>query len=292
MPLVTAIITTHKRKPELVQRALDSVLAQTYPNMEIIVVDDSPSEFAYREAIKQLVQEKGAQYIAHEVCQGACVARNTGLAAAKGEFVAFLDDDDEWLPPKIEKQIQKIRDGVALVYCGHYVHNSDTNQRKQAITAQKTGNIHGDLLCSNFIGSTSFPLLRTSVLKEIGGFDPQMQSAQDYDVWLRIAEKYEVEFVPDPLVVYYVYSGERISKSYHKKVAGLERIISKNRTYLKKNQKAYWGRHLELAPYYAGNGQLGRSILSWLKAAARCPLELKENLRHLYWIMRIVAGKQ
>lgn len=292
MHLITAVITTHKRAPEFVQRALDSVLAQTYPHMEIIVVDDSPADFEQRDQIKQLVEAKGAQYIAHDVCKGACAARNTGLAVAGGEYIAFLDDDDEWLPEKIEKQVAKFTDNVALVYCGSKVCYSSTNTTVESVTAYRRGSVYAELLKTNFIGATSFPLLRRSSLMEIGGFDIMMQSAQDYDVWLRLAQRYEVDYVSEALAVYYIHTSDRITQNYQKKVAGLERIIAKNQSFLRQNPRAYWGRNMELAPYYAGNGQLGRSILTWVKAAVRCPWELKENLRHLYWIMRIIMGKQ
>ena len=107
MELVTAIITTHKREPEIVERALKSILAQTYKNIEIIVVDDSPESFESRKAVKDSVTRytnQNVKYVQHDECKGACAARNTGLYMAKGEYVAFLDDDDEWLPEKIEKQ--------------------------------------------------------------------------------------------------------------------------------------------------------------------------------------------
>ena len=292
MYLVTAVITTHKRALEFVQRALDSVLSQTYPHMQIVVVDDSPADFEQRDQIRQFVESKGAQYIAHDVCKGACAARNTGLAAAGGEYIAFLDDDDEWLPEKIEKQVAKFTNNVALVYCGNKVCYSSTNTTVESVTAYRRGHVYAELLQTNFIGSTSFPLLRRSSLIEIGGFDIMMQSAQDYDVWLRLAQRYEVDYVPEILGVYYVHPNDQITKNYQKKVAGLERINAKNQQYLKRNARASWGRNMELAPYYAGNGQLGRSILTWGKAAVRCPWELKENLRHLYWIMRIVTGKR
>lgn len=279
---VTAVITTHKREPAVVERALKSILAQTHSNMEVIVVDDSPAEFAMREAVAQMVRGYGVTYIPHEKCQGACVARNTGLSHATGEFIAFLDDDDEWKPEKIALQLAAFEDAdTALVYCGHEVLDETTGLRTVQTHAWRKGRIYGELIVDNFIGSTSFPLLRTAALRAINGFDPLMLSAQDYDVWLRLSEKFSVSYVAEPLVVYHVHAGEQISKSFKKKIGGMERINEKNAAYLKKNRQARWFRNLKLVPMYAGNGQLGKALGCWFKMAFTCPARVKENLRYL-----------
>jgi glycosyltransferase involved in cell wall biosynthesis len=284
---VTAVITTHKREPEIVERALKSVLAQTHPDMEVIVVDDSPAEFSQREAVRQMVQGYGVTYIPHETCRGACVARNTGLARATGSFVAFLDDDDEWKPEKIALQLAAFTDEtIALAYCSHELLDETTGSRTVQEHECHVGRVYETLIYDNFIGSTSFPLLRTAALREIGGFDPLMLSAQDYDVWLRLAEKYAVAYVDQPLVIYHVHAGEQISKSFKKKIGGMERINEKNAAYLKKNKTARWIRTIKLVPMYAGDGQLKKALASWLKMAFTCPGKVKGNLRYLVRIFK------
>ena len=112
MSLVTCAITTHKRKPEIVERAIKSILNQTHKNIEVFVIDDSPSDWEYRNDVKSMVEGYSSQnvtYIPHEKCMGACVARNTALENAKGEYIGFLDDDDEWNPTKIDKMIKAFR---------------------------------------------------------------------------------------------------------------------------------------------------------------------------------------
>ena len=130
--LVTAVITTHKRPPEIVERALKSILIQTYKNIEIFVVDDSPAEYELRSAVKNMVEsyaDRNVTYIAHKKCMGACAARNTGLEAANGEFIGYLDDDDEWFPIKIEEQLKGFdSEDVALVYCGNNVFYESTGE--------------------------------------------------------------------------------------------------------------------------------------------------------------------
>lgn len=292
MELVTAIITTHKRTVEMVERALKSVLSQTYSNIEVIVVDDSPQEFGERLHVKTMVENYGVKYISHTHSQGACVARNTGLAEANGEFVAFLDDDDEWLPEKIEKQIACFnREEIALVYCGSKTKNDITGMLEVRKMECYSGKLYEVLIMDNYIGSTSFPLIRTQALRDIGGFDPLMQSAQDYDVWLRLSKKYEISYINEPLVIYHIHNQERITVNFKKKIAGLERINTKNAEYIKNNRTARWIRTLDLAPMYAGDKQLGKAMEKWFVAVSLCPYEIKTNLIYLYRMIRLAVRR-
>lgn len=290
--LVSAVITTHKRPPELVERALNSVLQQTYKEIEVTVVDDSPADYEFRPAVKDMVesyQSSGARYIAHEKCKGACAARNTGMAASNGEFIGFLDDDDEWFPNKIEEQLKGFdSDDIALVYCGSITRYDATGEEKVRAIPHKKGNIYKDLLRTNYIGSTSFPLIRMSMLKEIGGFDVEMQSAQDYDVWLRLAKKHAVNFVDMPLVRYHFHEGEQITKNPGKKIAGVERIIYKNREAIKGDKQLVWKYCTLLVPWYTKNKQYRKALGAWFKAVFKCPWKFKANLTYLYSFFRIL----
>lgn len=290
---VTAVITTHKREPAVVERALKSILAQTHSNMEVIVVDDSPAEFAMREAVAQMVRGYGVTYIPHEKCQGACVARNTGLSHATGEFIAFLDDDDEWKPEKIALQLAAFEDAeTALVYCGHEELNEVTGSRTEIPHIFEKGRIYESLIHWNYIGSTSFPLMRTAAVREVGGFDPLMRSSQDYDLWLRISQRYGISYVKAPLVVYHIHAGDQISKNFKKKISGMERINEKNAEYLQKNKRARWERTIKLAPMYAGDGRLGKAMKCWLQMAFVCPGKVKENLSYLVKTLKSYSGRK
>ena len=287
---VTAVITTHKRLPEIVERALKSILTQTYKNIEVFVVDDSPEDYELRSAVKNMVEsyaDSNVTYLAHEKCMGACAARNTGLAAATGEFIGYLDDDDEWFPTKIEEQLKAFdSEDVALVYCGNntiYESTGKIEERKSLFTRE---NIYEKLMYSNFIGSTSFPLLRTSALKKIGGFDLEMQSAQDYDVWVRIAKEFKVNFVAKPLVLYHFHEGDQITKNPAKKIAGLERIIYKNSDFLNKSRNAYWINYMSLIQWYVKAGNRRKAFYIWLKTVFKAPLKVMENLKFLYSIIK------
>ncbi|MBR0256396.1 MAG: glycosyltransferase family 2 protein, partial [Synergistaceae bacterium] len=134
--MILAAITTHKRPPEMVERALKSVIAQTYTDWNLVVVDDSPADWELRGDVRKMVEgyaEKDSRirYVAHERNYGAQRARNTalGIAVNEGfEFIAYLDDDDEWLPEKLERQLEVFMGrgkDTALVYSRSYVAEHD-----------------------------------------------------------------------------------------------------------------------------------------------------------------------
>lgn len=286
--MVSAIITTYKRDLDTLRRAINSVINQTYKDLELIVVDDSPDTYEKRTEIREYVTsitEIPILYIQHERNMGACVARNTGIDHARGEYIAFLDDDDEWLSEKTEKQIKLFREGIGLVYCGSQTMNDDTGSVEVKENDFHNGSIFDSLIIENYIGSTSFPLLRKDILLEIGKFDPEMKSAQDYDVWLRIARKYNVEYVSEPLVVYHIHSGEQISKNANNKIQGLERLIQKNMDYLQDHKEVLGLRVLKVTPYYASKGKK-KALKMWLKGAMMRPLKLKSNFYYFFSIIK------
>lgn len=289
--LVSVIITTYCRPVQMLLRAVNSVRNQTYQNLEIIVVDDSPEEYSERENVRQFVlslNDDRIRYIAHEKNRGACAARNTGIVAANGKYIAFLDDDDEWLEDKISEQVSVIEacdDQTALVYCNTYCARDSSGKWEKEEHELLAGYVYDKLILSNFIGSTSYPLIRTEALRQIGCFDPLMKSAQDYDVWLRISQKYKIAYTEKVLAVYHTYKGERISLNPKNKISGLERLKEKNIAYIEKNANAYWYRTIKIAPFYAANNQMGKAIGCWLRAITKKPFSIIKNLKYLRLVL-------
>lgn len=289
--IVSVIITTYCRPVQMLMRALNSARNQTYQNLEIIIVDDSPEDYSERKDVSQFVlslNDNRIKYIAHEKNSGACVARNTGLAAANGKYIAFLDDDDEWLEDKISEQVSVIEecdDQTALVYCNTCRISDSSEQWINEERELLAGYVYEKLILSNFIGSTSFPLIKTEVLRQIGGFDPLMKSAQDYDVWLRISQKYKVAYTEKVLAVYHTHQGECITVNPKNKISGLERLHEKNIDYIKTNANAYWYRTIKIAPFYAADNQMGKAIGCWFQAVMKKPFRFKGNLKYLYFIL-------
>lgn len=292
--MISVIITTYKRPKAIVERAINTVINQSYSNWELIIVDDSPSDFNERQNIEQMVgsltlSDSRIRYIKHERNMGACAARNTGLSASKGEYIAYLDDDDEWANNKLEVMYKKISEcsgKVALIYCGSIYVNDDTNVKRIKPTIYKKGKVFDDLIMRNFIGGTSFPLIRTSALREIGGFDEKMKASQDLDVWLRLAELYEVDYVTENLVIYHLHEGEQISTSPRNRIAGMQRKLAKHNAYLQSHNLQYNICTMDLAFAYAFAGKITESFRTWCKAVAIMPANVLQNTKALFRIAK------
>lgn len=276
--LVSVIIPTYKREVEMVDRAVQSVLTQTYESLEIILVDDSPSDFEGRVAIENYVSQLDddrVRLVQHEVNKGANVARNTGIKMAEGEFVAFLDDDDEWLPLKLEEQIKKFNDPMTgLVYSPYYVVKNDKAYKRK--TPLEKGDIFDVLLRSdNFIGSTSCVMIRKSCIDDVGMFDEQLPSAQDYELYLRLSRKYKVNVTEEPLMLYYEHEGERISGNPQKKLEARKYIYEKYKDEISRHPKINSDKHLMIAYGYHYAGDVRSKWKHWFTALKIYPAPSK-----------------
>ena len=289
-PLVSAIITTHNREPAMVLRAVNSVLGQTYQNIELIVVDDSSPSFAQRVAVEQSVRSVSDDilYLKHEVCQGACAARNTGLSHARGYYIGFLDDDDEWLPTKIEEQIKGFVDeNTALVY-GRIIYFDEKHNRQHIWNSRgKSGYIFEELIKTNYIGTTSSPLIKKECIEAVGGFDVQMESSQDYELYLRLALKYPVQLIDIPLLKCHFHSGKRISSDDEIRVKGIERILSKYAEYFNADNEAWYSRGSMLIPHYLKVFGRKKALALWISCVKKCPGKISDNYSLL---VKILSG--
>ena len=287
-PLVSAIITTHNREPELVQRAVRSVLNQTYQGIELIVVDDSAPSFAWRAEVEQAVRSlsEGILYLKHETCRGACAARNTGLGHARGTFVGFLDDDDEWMPTKVEEQLKGFADeNTAIVYSQVIYVREDPHTEKLGSPRTESGYIFEKLLRFNFIGPTSGPLLRKACVDAVGGFDEQMASSQDYDLWLRLTRKYPVQLVDLPLLRCHFHAGKRILSDDEKRIKGIELILSKYADDFSKDNEAWYSRGSMLVPHYLRVYGRKKALGLWSTCVKKCPGKIPGNFELLKMIL-------
>lgn len=235
-PLVSVVIPTKDRWKYL-ERAIASVLNQTVAPAEIIVVDDASSEDDG--ARIQGIFGSQIRLLRHDISQGGPAARNTGWKAVKHTFVAFLDDDDLWLPDKLERQLSLMnledKQVVDLVFCGEALVSNDKIVR--TLPANWRADSAQEMLFRNVVGGTSTSLVRKDCLIDCGGFDVALPSCQDWDLWLRISRKYRVDCVPS-ILVHRTIHGEQISSTLERRISGRKLFLQKHWKLLADNPEA------------------------------------------------------
>lgn len=290
-PIVTVIVTTYQREPSLVVRAVSSVCNQTYRNLEIIVVDDSPEGYAERMNVHEAVKKIGdprITYLFNEKNIGACASRNRAIENSSGEFIMYVDDDDELLEPCVEKRLEKFTDPkVGLVYSDCFTVDEEKNETKRTNQAKHAGMVFDALIEENFI--YAFPTVRRECFEACGMFDIKMRAAQDYEMWLRIAEKYQVDYVDEPLAIVHLHTGERISTNPAKKVEGLERLNEIYAEYLAAHPAAFYIRTIKLIPFYIRMGDRKSARKAFFRAVRVRPFAVKTNLQYFKWL--VLKGK-
>ena len=216
MPLVSVIIPTYKRA-DMLTKAIDSVVVQTYKNLEIIVIDDNDPNSDYRlntkNKLNSYIKRGTIKYIENEKNLGGSITRNRAVEESKGEYIAFLDDDDIFFPTKIEKQVKLMienrNNNVGLVYCHCNGINEDGN-----ILWTNTNSYEGLPLYESMIyciASTSLWLCNKQMLLDIGGFE-ETPSKQDLLLMVKIiANNYKIMCVKEVLVNYLEHSKGKIS---------------------------------------------------------------------------------
>lgn len=207
-PLVSVIIPAYNAE-NFIAKTLESVLSQTYQNMEVLVIDDG-SQDTTAKIVESIAQKDSRVTLLKQENLGVAAARNTGINNSIGEFIAPLDADDIWYPQNLEKQVQcllQAEQSVGLVYSW----SVDINEEDKLTGDFRASNIEGDvfktLLCHNFLGNASSTLIRRSCVEKIGGYSTQLkaqdaQGCEDWDFYLRIAEYYEFRVVPEFFIGY------------------------------------------------------------------------------------------
>lgn len=205
-PLISVIIPTYNGAKNI-KRAITSALNQTYPNIEVIVVDDASTDNNVE--IIESIKDKKLKLLKHKVNKNGSAARNTAIRASKGEYLALLDDDDEWLPEKLSKQLEYLNTKNSKewkgVVCGRL---RETNGQIKRKFTPKEGDLSKDILMMEVamsIGSTF--LFHKDVINEIGLFDEKYLRHQDLEFMLRYLRKFKLASLKDCLIRKYVISG-------------------------------------------------------------------------------------
>ncbi|MBI3573830.1 glycosyltransferase [Candidatus Kaiserbacteria bacterium] len=286
-PLVSVVIPT-KNRPELLKRALTSVVAQTYKDFEAIVVDDGDGSAA---AMVASFGDSRIRSIKNNGVHGGGAARNLGIREAKGEFVAFLDDDDAWVPEKLAVEVWFLNDASAKTA---FVFSAVTNVRE---SGEETSNVpegkanYLERALTRFSGFlTSTLLLRREALLAVGGFDESLPSHQEPDLIIRLSEKYDGISVDKPLTrMSMEESHEHIGSDLRRRVAGRKAILLKHAA-------LFQARPRILAKHYFRIGLWSRDIgekveaKKYFRLAAGISFSLRYTAHYLLALM--TAGNQ
>jgi glycosyltransferase involved in cell wall biosynthesis len=218
MPFFSVIIPTYNRA-EFLKEAIESVLCQTLQDFEVIIIDDHSGDDT-KEVVTSFRDER-IIYILNDRGRGGAGTRNAGIGRARGEWVAFLDDDDVWLPEKLDilyKKVQEVDQSVGLIYTGYAVYDFDKKVERNLFIPQKEGSMYKDLLYNNYIGALSSVAIRRDLLRIVGGFDQEFPGMQDVDLYVRIANISKVAFIKEKLVYMRRSNTDRISLDLQKKL--------------------------------------------------------------------------
>jgi glycosyltransferase involved in cell wall biosynthesis len=213
-PLVSVVVPAYERA-DVLARALATVVAQSYERLEILVVDDGSTEDLC--AVVDGFADPRMTLLVHPQNRGTGAARNTGLAHATGELVAFLDSDDEWLPEKIARQVALFRAApraTGLVYSS--VLEATGRGAPVLHTASARGDVRREMMWRNVIHfGMSSTVVRREVALTVGGFDEALPAIEDYDFFVRVGELFAFEVVAEPLIVYHNEAAATGQRSRH-----------------------------------------------------------------------------
>jgi len=254
---ISVIIPTYNYG-RFLREAIDSALVQTCPALEIIVVDDGSTDetsrilAGYGDRIRTICQEN----------QGVGAARNAGIAAARGEYLAFLDSDDIWTPKKLERQIALFAadPDLGLVHCG--AESFDNQGKISVLLSGMQGWVASDLLRLNrevITAPGSSILVPKCIAEEMGGFDPVLQPSEDWDFCYRVSVRYRVGFVPEVLLRYRLHGSGihlNISRMERGMLMALEKAFQSSDPDVQSLKKHAYGRiHRVLAGCYFQTGK-------------------------------------
>ena len=277
MPKVSVIIPAYNVE-KYIGETLDSVLTQTYSDFEVVVVDDGSQDQTasiikqyqtkYPKKIRLIQKENG----------GPSKARNVGIKASTGEYIAFIDADDLWLPGKLEKQVgyfEKQPSQVGLVYTNakKFDEQGIWTLPKRYRKKRAYGWIYKDLLRQNMIPNQSV-IVRKRCFEEVGFFEEFLDIIEDHDMWIRIAMKYEIAFLEETLSLYREHSQGRSKgdeKTMNREIGVMEKhlkIASGNIEFEDIIKRAFSRRLYELGYFYLKEGRMPAARLMFDRSLA------------------------
>jgi glycosyltransferase involved in cell wall biosynthesis len=228
MILVSVIMPTYNRC-EKIRFAIQSVLDQTFSDLEVIVVDDRSNDNTVQILEEFAQSDPRVRWLVHNERKGPQAARNTGIRAARGEWIAFLDSDDQWLPDSLEIRLRLAREmGTKVVHSDWRVRNPPNVKPKSLTFPYPQGRIYKEVLRKSGPVFQALLVSKES-LARIGYLDEKIVAFQEWDTAIRLAKHYEFSFVPKPTFIYDCRHPDSISKDLLRAALGYKQVFTKNR---------------------------------------------------------------
>ena len=272
-PKVSVIIPTYNRA-DVLYYALKSVLNQTFQDFEVFVIDDASTD-ATSELIKTF-NDPRITYIRFETNRKSAAARNAGMEQARGEYIAFLDSDDEWRLSKLEKQValmDSLSDEWGCCYTGAYVNKVGGLTRNRVYMPKKSGYLVKELLMNKLVIWTPTFMFRRSCLEKIGLMDEALVRSQDVDFYVRLLEIYKIKALEEPLVNIYLILNKNLAK-----ISGeSRRILMAKHTVLIESLGGFASRYVYsmsdilLAESFMIDGDISQGLKLYKQAIIRYP---------------------
>jgi glycosyltransferase involved in cell wall biosynthesis len=224
MPKVSVIIPAYNAMRYL-PKTLDSVLQQTFVDFEVLIINDGSSDTIIEWGAK--ITDTRVQLITQSN-QGVSAARNTGIALAQGEYIAFLDADDLWEYTHLDKQVSYLNNHyeIGVVYTWTQLIDESDRVTGRIFASHAEGMIWQELLENDVISTGSSAMVRRYCLENIGGFDTELAHAEDLELWLRIARQYPIGVIKEPLTMYRQHP-HNTTKNREKMLHGLRMVFEK-----------------------------------------------------------------
>jgi glycosyltransferase involved in cell wall biosynthesis len=227
IPRVSVVVPAFNRA-SVIANAIQSVLGQRFRELEIIVVDDGSRDATAETVLRLARTDPRIRLIRHKANRGAQAARNSGIQAARGEWIAFLDSDDAWLSNSLELRMSAARSqNVQVVHSPGFVLRFEGGERDTFEVPALRGNVYRQLLRG---AGPLFQALLVSAkaLQAVGGLDEAIVAYQEWETAIRLAKRFEFGFVPEPTFVYDCRGTDTISKNLHRSAEGYEQILRKH----------------------------------------------------------------
>ena len=272
---VSIILPTYNRA-HLIKRAVNSVLNQSYKDFEMIIVDDNSTDNTIE--IINSINDERINVIRHDTNKGPSAARNNGIRISRGEFIAFLDSDDEWLAKNLEKQVSVFKNAdsiVGMVYVGML--NINGEQKKYIPpphVTRREGNLYSDLLTDPTIVYPSTTTIRKRCLLEVGMFDEHFRAGEDWDLWIRLAKHYHFKYIDELLVINYAVSDSITHKENYRLSQSYKMILEKHYEEIAEDKKTLASYYIVMGHALSSENELKKGRQYFIRAAKVNPLNI------------------